>query len=329
MSKKKLFNKKIFLTSFIVILNIFLISFILILKNSDPFPKRIPRITITAAEGKTYNLDCHHAKLVCLIKIDDEEIIQSLLTSLAFIVENIADILDIVVFSPCPEKFMESALNSSNIINAQYDEFTIMRTQSDPHFFLYDKNGSLLIDRQLSDNPEEMVWLISDFIGINLLNWIPTEIVDVNKNISTNSYLRFIEKYSENSFAKINVFIFFDDACSSCLSGQIINDINKFQMKNLNIKYYIVLPSSYKTNDLRNIKRNNNFSLDFIKIGKEIEHYKQLRMQTDFISTTNGVALVSNDKGNVLFLVDFFNEKNQYRVNNYNSLKNFLHSEKN
>jgi len=284
----------------------------------------MPKITITTFEGKPYDLNNNHTSLVCFVETETESIIQSLSASIAFIAENIIDTIDIVIFSSYPEKFQEGALSSSNIITAHYDEFAIKRPQSNPHFFLYDNNGSLLIDGQLSSKPEELVWLISDMIGIIMQNWIHTEIVGVNENISANSYLSFLQKYFEKSLSQIYVFVFLDDACSSCQSGQIINEINKFQMENLSLKYYIVLPSTYNENDLKNIKRNNNFLLDFIRVGKEIEDYKLSRLKTDFVSTINGITLVINKNGDVLFFADLFNEKKQYNRNDFYSFEHFL-----
>jgi hypothetical protein len=212
---RKILIKKIVLASFIIILNISLIFYFLIFENNNSFPKKMPKIRITTSEGRAYNLNNDNVTLICLIKTYDEDIIQSLSTSIDFFVENINDTLNIVIFSSSPEMFKESALSSSMIITAYYDEFTVIRPRRDSHFFLYDKNGFLLIDGQLSNKPEEIIWEISNLIGITLQNWMVEEIVDINENISSNPHLKFLQKYLENSLYQMNVFVFFDDVCSS------------------------------------------------------------------------------------------------------------------
>ncbi len=281
-----------------------------------------PQHLTISLDEKIYNLNNHQIKLLYLIENFDENIIQNLSKIITFFVENDSKKLDLLIFSSFPEKF--NSLFCSNVINAKYSELNIKRFQHSSHFYLYDKKGFLLIDGELSNKPEVVIWAVSDLVGLKLQKWIPTKIVNINDNISTNSYLKFLQNNLEFSKFATSILIFLDDICSSCPSGQIINEFNMFQLENVNLKCYVVLSSKYGKNDLENIKNNNNLAISFLINGKEIEDYNQSHIKTNFISTINGMSIVINKKGSVIFFVDLINEKNQFSINDYYSFKNFL-----
>jgi hypothetical protein len=320
-------NKKL-LSALIISLNLFLIAYIY-LRTKSTFPSKLPNIIINAVDGKYYDLGTkEHYKLLYFIESYDMSSIESIQTLLSFIKIKNIDSLDIAIFSEKPRILYDRFSDFKHLIIAHNNEFITLKHSSRSHIYFYDKKGFLLNKGLSCIEPKKLIWLINDTVGDFIKSWRPSEIVEINENIASNRYLRFLARYLVNSGYSVYVIIFLDDACSLCPSGEIVDDMNKAQMENPNAKYYLALSTDYNDNDLRNIKYNNNMKLDFIRTDNEIVEFEKASIQTNLVSTINGFSIVLNKDGAVLYFTDIFNERDRFMPANYESLRRFLNKEK-
>lgn len=183
-------------------------------------------------------------------------------------------------------------LNIPNFYKFPEDRFPFFSGHRRSRFYLFLGEGRLL-DQGNAEIPSLYSYrAIGKALGISLSRWEFSLIVSLNERISLNEYFGFLDKYRNSSIPSDFLFLFLEDACSTCLSGNIINKLDRLIDYNDRVIGFVVLPSTFTDIDLSNIKLNNDFAFNFIRSDSAIEDYSSRAVQDYYSSTSNGLVII-------------------------------------
>lgn len=149
----------------------------------------------------------------------------------------------------------------------------------------------------------------SIFIKYNNKNF---SILKSGENVYINKYFNFISRFITNRYNGF-LFIYLNDICFSCPSGELVKLIDVSNKLYKNIDFIILLSNEYTSNDIDNLVYNYSLNLKFTLVGKNFQKLIDSKQNTQLTLLPDAFAFLVNPEGVIIDLTQI-NLKNWRRI---------------
>jgi len=137
-------------------------------------------------------------------------------------------------------------------------------------------------------------------------------ILKPGENICINNYFNFISPFINNTYNSY-VFIYLNDICFSCPSGELVKLVEVTSDLYKNIDFIILLSNEYTSNDIDNLVYNYSLNLKFKLVDKNLQKLIDSKQKIHLAILPEAFAFLVNPEGVVIDVAEI-NLKNWHRI---------------